>query len=136
MCRVLREHDYAIAPSTYYLYKTRHQGPTAHELTDAYDARRLYLLWVDNRRAYGKQKLWKAACRSEWKIGRDRVAWLMKLCGIQGVRRGRQTTSSTVADPGRTRWQDHVHHRWDAVSAPDQLWVADFTYVWTQQGFC
>lgn len=61
ICRVLAEHGYQIAPSTFYAYQARSFGPTNAELDDAYTANELRDLWIINRRVYGRRKLHKAA---------------------------------------------------------------------------
>lgn len=96
---------------------------------------RLFVLWEANRRVHGRRKLHKAARRAGWDIGRDRVHRLMKLLGIQGVCR-RKTVRTTVADPNNLRFAHLCKRAWGSVTAPNRWWVADFTYVYTQQGFC
>ncbi|QPK80104.1 IS3 family transposase [Corynebacterium lizhenjunii] len=135
MCQVLNEHQYQISPATYYRYQARNFGPTDAELDEAYEANRLYDLWVANRRVYGRRKLWKAAKRAGWDIGRGKVNRLMTLLGISGVLR-RKSTRTTVANPNNPRFADHCKRAWESVERPDQWWVADFTYVYTKQGFC
>ena len=132
---MLREHAYAISPATYYRYAKRKLKPTTAELDDAYDAHRLWKLWVKNRRVYGRRKLWKTAQRQGWRIGRDHVDRLMRILGIRGVSR-RKTIRTTQPNPNNPRYADLCKRAWDSVSAPNQWWVADFTYVYTRQGFC
>lgn len=143
ICAVLSEHGVKIAPSTYYTYAARGFGPTDAEFEEAYLAHRLYLLWVKNRRLYGRRKLWKAArragivsTREGEPLGRDQVERLMKIAGISGIRRGRHRTVTTTSDSKAPRHPDHIKRRWAAPSRPDEWWVADFTYVWTLAGFC
>lgn len=133
---MLAEHGVQIAPSTYYAYAARGFGPTEAELADAYAANEIFDLWVANRRLYGRRKLWKAAVRAQCEWGRDQVERLMKIAGIEGVRRGRRTTVTTERDDKAPRHPDHIKRRWAWPSRPDQWWVADFTYVWTPAGFC
>lgn len=59
----------------------------------------------------------------------------MGILGIEGVRRGRHRTTTTVSDPKAPRHPDLVRRNWSAPNRPDQWWVADFTYVWTLVGF-
>ena len=132
---VLNQHGIGIAPSTYYAHAARGHAPTSAELTDAYLANELRTLWVANRRLYGRRKLWKAALRAGLDVGRDQVERLMKLAGIDGVRRGKHHTVTTETDPRAPRHPDHVRRRWSLPSRPDLWWVADFTYVWTLAGF-
>lgn len=149
ICTVLSElsgHGVKIAPSTYYAYAARGFGPTEAELADAYLAHQLYLLWVKNRRLYGRRKLWKSARRAGITtddgskdgrpLGRDQVERLMRLAGISGIRRGKHRTVTTESNPKASRHPDHVKRRWSVPQRPDQWWVADFTYVWTLAGFC
>ena len=137
ICAVLTEHGIRIAPSTFYAHQARGFGPTDAELHEAYAAHRLYCLWQDNRRVYGRRKLWKAALRDGVDIGRDQVQRLMKLLDIRGVSRGMHRKKTTVSDPARPRHPDLIRRRWDYPSRPDQWWIADFTYVWTaRDGFC
>ena len=137
ICRVLTEQvGVQIAPSTYCAAKQ--QGPvSAAELDDAYDANTLFDLWVADRRVYGVRKLWHAAKRAGHGWGRDRVARLMRIAGIDGVVRGKRTTRTTERDKDApSRHPDLINRAWSAPTRPDRWWVADFTYVWTLQGFC
>jgi putative transposase len=133
ICAVLAEAGIQIAPSTYY---ARKQAPlTDAELADAYLANDLVRLWRDNWRVYGIRKLWHAARRAGLDVGRDQVGRLMRLAGLGGVVRGRHRTVTTRPDPAAARHPDLVKRRWSAPTATDQLWVADFSYVWTLAGF-
>ena len=137
ICRVLSEQaGVQIAPSTY--YAARQQGPvSAADLDDAYDANTLFDLWVANRGVYGVRKLRHAAKRAGHGWGRDRVARLMGIAGIDGVVRGKRTTRTTERDESAPpRHPDLIDRAWSAPTRPDQWWVADFTFVWTLQGFC
>jgi putative transposase len=137
ICRVLSEQaGVQIAPSTYYAAKL--QGPVSMaDLDDAYDANTLFDLWTVNRGVYGVRKLWHAAKRAGHCWGRDRVARLMGIGGIDGVVRGRRATGTTERDESAPpRHPDLIDRAWWAPMRPDQWWVADFTYVWTLQGFC
>ncbi|WP_395858270.1 IS3 family transposase, partial [Arachnia propionica] len=72
--------------------------------------------------------------RAGWQIGRDQVARLMRIAGLQGVRRGRKPRTTCPAgqpDPHL----DLVERRFTAERA-NQLWVADITYVRVLTGFC
>jgi putative transposase len=51
----------------------------------------------------------------------------MKPAGIDGIRRGKHRTTTTVSDRSAPRYPDHVKRRWSLPSRPDQWWVADFT---------
>lgn len=132
---VLGEHGIKVAPSTYWAHAARGFGPTDAELADAWDASTLLGLWERNKGLYGRRKLWQAARRAGHDWGRDRVERLMKIVGIEGVRRGRLTVT-TVRDDGAPRHPDHIKRRWSWPTRLDQWWVGDFTYVPTPTGFC
>jgi len=59
----------------------------------------------------------------------------MRLAGIRGVVRGRHSTTTTRRDASVPRHPDLVGRGWDVPEAVDELWVADFSYVWTLAGF-
>lgn len=86
-----------------------------------------------NYGVYGVRKMWHAARRAGWNIGRDQVARLMKIAGISGVRRGRVPVTTRPAPVPDTR-PDLVSREFKA-SRPNELWVADITYVRTLSGF-
>ena len=130
---MLTEHGVTIAPSTYY---SRVACPvSAAELADAYAANILVDLFRVHRRLYGVRKLWHAARRAGHDWGRDQVGRLMALAGIDGVRRGRRTTTTTRRDTAAPRHPDLIDRAWATPTRPDQWWCADFTYVWTLAGF-
>lgn len=133
ICTVLSEHGCPIAPSTY--YERRRQPVTEAELEDAYLANALFTLWEEEWRVYGARKLWHTARHAGLDVGRDQVARLMRLAGIHGVVRGRHRTVTTRADRGAPRHPDLVGRQWDRPESTDELWVADFSYVWTLAGF-
>lgn len=133
---VLNQHDMGIAPSTYYAHAARDFAPTEAELTEAYLVNRLFDLWVKNRRVYGRRKLWKAALRAGYDIGRDQVERLMKIAGITGIRRGKRMRTTVPATGEVPRHADYIERHWDLPWRPDQWWIADLTYVWTTAGFC
>lgn len=133
ICAVLTEHGLQIAPSTY--HQRRAHPVTAADLADAYAVDALVNLWRANRGLYGLRKCWHRLRRAGHDIGRDQVGRLMKIAGIEGVRRGKRSTRTTTGDQGAPRHPDLVDRSWATPDRPDQWWVADFTYVWTLAGF-
>ena len=125
ICRALQ-----VAPSTRYAAKSRQ--PSARAVRDAELAPRLAALWRANRSVYGARKLWKAARRAGIDVGRDQVARLMRLAGIEGVRRRRRARAARP-DPGGRRPADLVERDFTAEE-PNKLWVADPAYVATWAG--
>jgi len=126
ICRALQ-----VAPSTYYARKAR--PASARTIRDAMLVSVLTTLWTANYKVYGVRKLWRAAQRTGHDVGRDQVARLMKLAGIEGLRKGKKHRT-TRPDPGQPRHPDLVHRSFGA-DAPDRLWVTDITYVPTWSGF-
>jgi putative transposase len=125
ICSVLQ-----VAPSSYYAVKTRQ--PSARDQRDEVVGRVVRQLWEDNYRVYGVRKIWKAAQRAGYDIGRDQVARLMRAAGIAGVRRTKRVRT-TKTDPGMPRHPDLVRRDFTAT-APNQLWVTDLTFVPTWAG--
>jgi putative transposase len=133
ICAVLSEHGIQIAPSTYY---ARLKAPvTAAELEDAYLVNALVDLHRANWGVYGARKLWHAARRGGLQVGRDQVGRLMGIGGITGAVRGRHRTVTTESNKAAPRHPDLVKRGWTSPIGVDQLWVADFSYVWTLAGF-
>jgi transposase InsO family protein len=133
ICAVLSEHGMKIAPSTYYARKACPVSEAA--LQEAYLVNAIVTLWEQNWRVYGVRKLYHEARRAGLGVGRDQVARLMRIAGIRGVRRGRHHTVTTRRDRAAERHPDLVRRAWQAPTRADQLWVADFSYVWTLTGF-
>ena len=119
-----------IAPSTYYATKSR--TPSARATRDAEMGPTLEALWKRNYSVYGRRKLAKAAKRRGLDMGRDQVERLMKRQGIQGATRAKKRFT-THADAAHLRAPDLVKREFLAT-APNQLWVADFTYCSTWSG--
>ena len=133
ICAVLSEHGITIAPSTYY---ARHKMPvTQVEWDQAHLANQLVDLHRQNWGVYGQRKLWHAAHRAGVQVGRDQIGRLMGIAGVKGVVKGHHKTVTTQRDASAPRHPDLVKRGWNTPTAPDQLWVADFSYVWTLAGF-
>jgi putative transposase len=133
ICTVLSEHGVPIAPSTYYTHRTC--PVSAAQLEEAYLVNALVTLHEENWGVYGVRKLWHAARRAGLDVGRDQVGRLMRIAGLAGAVRGTHRTRTTTRDDAAARHPDLVQRGWDAPTGADQLWVADFSYVWTLAGF-
>jgi putative transposase len=130
---VLSEHGVTIAPATF--YKWRDCPITPAQLEEAYLVNDIVDLYRRNKCVYGVRKMWRAARRAGLRLGRDQVGRLMRIAGIQGVRRGVHHTRTTTRDERAPRHPDLVKRGWKTPNRPDAIWVADFTYVWTGCGF-
>jgi transposase InsO family protein len=131
---VLSEHGMKIGPGTY--CKWLACPVRSHELEEAYLVNAIVNLYRRNKCVYGVRKMRHAARRAGLRVGRDQVGRLMRIAGVQGVRRGAHRTVTTARDDRAPRHPDLVKRGWSAPNRPDAVWVADFTYVWTASGFC
>jgi putative transposase len=87
----------------------------------------------DNYGVYGARKVWRQLNREGIDVARCTVERLMRQLGLAGRVRGRRRTT-TIPAPADDRPSDLVDRAF-AASAPNQLWVADITYVATWSGF-
>jgi putative transposase len=131
ICRVL-----PIAPSTYYEQKARAADPSrrpARVQRDTQLSPEIQRVWQANRRVYGAKKVWKQLNREAIPVARCTVARLMRTLGLRGVVRGRRIRT-TIPEVLSERPRDLVQREFRAMR-PNQLWVADLTYVATWRGF-
>jgi len=131
ICRVL-----PIAPSTYREHALRQKEPEkapARVRRDAVLCAHIRRVWEENFRVYGVRKVWRQLLREGECVARCTVARLMQAMGLRGVVRGKplRTTVSSTAAP----WPRDLVNRKFHAARPNQLWVSDFTYVSTWQGF-
>jgi putative transposase len=90
-------------------------------------------VWQDNLSVYGADKVYKQLHRQGVAVARCTVERLMKRLGLRGARRGK-SVRTTVPDKALPCPLDHVNRQFKA-DRPNQLWVSDFTYVSTWQGW-
>ncbi|QPR17303.1 IS3 family transposase (plasmid) [Escherichia coli] len=124
-----------IAPSTYYHCQQQRHHPdkrSARAQRDDWLKKEIQRVYDENHKVYGVRKVWRQLLREGIRVTRCTVARLMAVMGLAGVLRGkkvRTTISRKAVAAG-----DRVNRQFVA-ERPDQLWVADFTYVSTWQGF-
>jgi putative transposase len=126
-----------IAPSTYYESKARQADPTrlpARAQRDHGLCPEIERVWKENRSVYGARKVWLQLRREGLDVARCTVERLMRRMGLCGVVRGRGYKVTTITDETAERPSDLVHRDFSA-DRPNQLWVADITYVATWAGF-
>ena len=126
ICRTLQ-----IAPSSYYAAKVR--PPSARAIRDAALSADITRIHAAHFSVYGVRKAWRVLRREGIGIGRDHVGRLMRTLGLAGATRTKRirTTRPAIVEQ---RPADLVERVFSA-SAPNRLWVADLTYVWTRAGF-
>lgn len=128
---MLTEHGCRIAPSTY--YDARGRGPSKREQRDEHWKAIIAETWKAQHRRYGARKLWLRLRRNGHDIARCTVERLMRELGLVGVTRGKRRKPADTAVK-EVRPADLVDRHF-ARFRTDQLWVADFTYVWTWTGW-
>ena len=125
-----------IAPSSYYEHKARERNPDRlpdRLKRDRELEREIQHVWEKNFKVYGANKIWRQLLREGIHVARCTVERLMKKLGLQGVRRGKKCWT-TIADDLLDRPTDKVNRQFVATR-PNQLWVADITFVATGAGF-
>ncbi len=131
ICRMLR-----IAPSTYYARVAQRADPakaSPRAQQDLVLMEHIRQVHAANFEVYGTRKVWRQLCREGVAVARCTVERLMRQMGLRGVVRGKET-KTTVADKATPCPMDKVNRQFRAPQ-PNMLWVSDFTYVATWQGF-
>jgi len=133
ICRILGATECGFITSRGYR-ASKNRPASARSLRDEMLVEELKRIHQENYSVYGVRKMWHAMRHAGWDVGRDQVARLMKSAGLQGVRRGRKTVTTRPA-AGEDQRPDLVERKFVA-DRPQQLWVADITYVRILAGFC
>lgn len=131
VCRLLR-----IAPSTYYWHVAQRREPqkaSAKSRRDAALGVEIKRVFQANFEVYGARKIWRQLSREGIEVARCTVERLMRSLAIQGAVRGK-VVKTTVSDKTAPCPADRGNRRIQAPQ-PNTLWVSDFTYVSTWQGF-
>jgi putative transposase len=131
ICKVLQ-----IAPSGYWRHQARQRNPELRCERAKRDEQlmpQVRRVWNANMQVYGVDKVDKQMNRQAIKVARCTVERLMRRLGLRGVRRGKHVRT-TIPDAKVPCPLDRVNRQFTA-DRPNQLWVSDFTYVSTWQGF-
>ena len=131
ICKVLQ-----IAPSGYRHHAAQQRNPNlrcVRAMLDETLKPEIQRVWQANMRVYGADKVWKQMNREGMAVARCTVERLMRSLGLRGVRRGK-VVRTTIGDMTAVRPLDRVNRQFKA-DRPNQLWVSDFTYVSTWQGW-
>jgi len=131
ICRVL-----PIAPSTYFAHVSKRADPTkasARARRDGELCPQIRRVFDENFAVYGVRKVWRQLGRENVTVARCTVARLMRQMGLQGVVRGK-AARTTISDRATPCPADRVNRQFQAPR-PNALWLSDFTYVATWQGF-
>ncbi len=131
ICKVLR-----IAPSAYWRHAARQRNPALHCARAQRDAAlvpHIERVWQANLQVYGADKVWRQLQREGVLVARCTVERLMRRLGLRGVIRGK-VVRTTIGD-AKAACPLHRVNRQFSAQRPNQLWVSDFTYVSTWQGW-
>ena len=131
ICKVLQ-----IAPSGYRRYAAQKRDPSLRCRRTQRDEAlmpQIQRVWQENMQVYGAEKVWRQLEREHVAVARCTVERLMRRLSLEGVRRGKNV-KTTIADPALPCPLDRVNRQFKA-DRPNQLWVSDFTYVSTWQGW-
>jgi putative transposase len=131
ICRVL-----PIAPSTYHAHAALRSDPTrasARAQRDVVLRQQVRRVFDENFGVYGVRKVWRQLGRENVAVARCTVARLMRQMSLQGVVRGK-AAKTTISDRATPCPADRVNRQFQAPR-PNALWLSDFTYVATWQGF-
>ena len=126
-----------IDPATYYEHRMRRRDPDrrpARAKRDEALREEIRRVWKDNFSVYGTKKVWLQLRREGMTVARCTVERLMRDVGLRGAVRGRAFKVTTVPNDACVRPPDLVKRDF-AATRPNQLWVADLTYVATWAGF-
>lgn len=126
MCRLL-----GVSSSGYHAWK--HRPPSARAAYDAVITERIRAIHSRSRQTYGMPRIHFELTKEGFRIGRKRVARLMRAAGLQGISR-RKGTRTTIRGKEAQAIPDLVKRNFRA-EAPNRLWVADITYIPTWAGF-
>jgi putative transposase len=126
-CRVL-----GVSRAGFYAWRER--PPSARARADAELTAIIHRLHGENRGVYGSPRIHAELRAGGRRHGRKRVARLMRPAGLRGCPRPRRRPCTTVADPAATAAPNLVQRRFDPL-APDRVWLADITYVPTEEGW-
>ena len=125
-----------VAPSGYWRHAARQRDPSLRSARAQRDETlipEILRVWQANQQVYGADKVWRQLRRDKIAVARCTVERLMRRLGLRGVVRGK-VVRTTFGDLTAPRPLDRVNRQFKA-DRPNQLWVSDFTYVSTWQGF-
>jgi len=126
-----------LAVSTYYEHKARQSDPdreSNRSCRDRHHKAEIQRVWEENMQVYGARKVWRQLQREGFVIARCTVERLMNDLDIQGAIRGGAKRRTTIPDDQLGKPSDLVNRQFVA-DRPNQLWVADITFVATWSGF-
>jgi putative transposase len=133
ICAVLKaEYGVSISTSGYYAFKNRPMSARAKR--DILLRERILQIHGENYSCYGIRKVWRLLLKDDHSVARCTVERLMREMKLCGIVRGK-VKRTTIANKKTKSVEDLVKREFTA-SVPNKLWVADFTYISTWNGWC
>lgn len=126
MCRTLE-----VSRSGFYDWQSRPRSD--REITDAMLAREIEAIWECSDRTYGAPRVHRWLRKQRFRVGRKRVARIMRVNGWEGES-GRRRIRTTIVDRGASAAGDLVGRDFNPTE-PDRTWVGDITYLRTGEGW-
>jgi putative transposase len=128
LCTVL-----GVTRAGYYAWRARQ--PSRRMLADRELSTLIGRVFADSLETYGAPRIHAELREAHGvRVGRKRVARLMRQLGLEGVSRREKRRRTTIADPAAPPAPDLVGRRF-AASGPNELWLADITYLPTHEGW-
>jgi putative transposase len=127
MCGVL-----GVSRSGFYEWLGRPPSQRARE--DQALSQQIKISYERSGGSYGVRRIWPDVVDAGYRVGRERIARVMRTCGIQGIVPKKRRPKDTGERPEHPV-AGNVLDRDFSADAPNQRWVADFTYVWTREGW-
>jgi putative transposase len=130
LCRAV-----GVSRSGYYAWRTRR--PAARAQTDQALTEQIRAIHQASRQTYGRRRVQADLRERGQLVGRRRIARLMRQAGLRGLHGQRRRVRTTVADRTATPAPDRVERAFTPaqIGAPNRVWLADITYVATQEGW-
>jgi putative transposase len=123
-----------VSPSGFYQWEQRQVQPCARALENQSLVREIDQIHARSRKTYGAPRIQKELRKKGRRHGRNRVARLMKEKGLCGRQKGRYRIQTTDSNHDQPIAPNHLAAR-PSATAPNQIWVADITYIETKEGW-
>ena len=133
MCKTLNTHRAGGFITSRGYRQSKARGLSSRRLRDIALVEHIRKIHAENYGVYGVRKMWHTLRRQGIDIGREQTARLMRLAGVAGKPKGRAPI--TTRNPKGPDNRPDLVNRDFTAHRPNQLWVADITYVRTRKGF-
>jgi transposase InsO family protein len=125
---------FQVSPSGFYDWDRRRSNPGPRAVEDLALAQRISTIHAESRQTYGSPRIVGELRSQGSRHGRNRVVRLMRRCGLHGHQRRRHRVQTTDSNHDLPIAPNRLAEA-PATTAPDQIWVADITYIDTAEGW-